>query len=146
MNNGIFVSQESYAKKVLEKFKMFDCNLVNTPMEGSLKLSKFDSGEKEDPTLFKSLVGSLRYLISIMPGIMYVVGVVCCFMEFPTFTHMKTTKRILYYLKGDVDDRKHTNGFVFLWVVVLLLGTLKSKSLLHFLLVKLSMRLQLLAH
>ncbi|RDX70988.1 hypothetical protein CR513_49708, partial [Mucuna pruriens] len=51
---------QSYAKKVLEKFKMFDCNLVNTPMEGSLKLSRFDSGEKEDPTLFKSLVGSLR--------------------------------------------------------------------------------------
>ncbi|RDX64463.1 putative mitochondrial protein, partial [Mucuna pruriens] len=59
MNNGNFVSQESYAKKVLEKFRMFDCNPVNTPMEGSLKLSRFDSGEKEDPTLFKSLVGSL---------------------------------------------------------------------------------------
>ncbi|RDX69179.1 hypothetical protein CR513_51741, partial [Mucuna pruriens] len=50
MNNDIFVSQESYAKKVLEKFKMFDCNPVNTPMEGSLKLSRFDNREKEDPT------------------------------------------------------------------------------------------------
>ncbi|RDY05238.1 putative mitochondrial protein, partial [Mucuna pruriens] len=137
--NGIFFSQESYAKKVLEKFKMFDCNPMNTPMEGSLKLSRFDSGEKEDPTLFKSLVGSLRYLTSTRLDIMYAVGVVCRFMEAPTSTHMKAAKRILRYLKGtldfglfysssnefklmgfcdsdfvgDVDDRKSTTGFVF---------------------------------
>ncbi|RDY08990.1 hypothetical protein CR513_06716, partial [Mucuna pruriens] len=108
-------------------------------MEGSLKLSRFDSGEKEDPTLFKSLVGSLRYLTSTRPDIMYAVGVVCRFMEAPTSTHMKAAKRILRYLKGtldfglfysssnefklvefcdsdfagDVDDRKSTTGFVF---------------------------------
>ncbi|RDX81241.1 putative mitochondrial protein, partial [Mucuna pruriens] len=138
MNNDIFVSQESYAKKVLEKFKMFDCNPVNTPMEGSLKLSKFDSGEKEDPTLFKSLVGSLRYLTSTRSDIMYVVGVVCRFIKSPTSTYMKVAKRILRYLKGklnfslfysfsnnfklmgfcdsdfagDVDNRKNTIDFV----------------------------------
>ncbi|RDX58314.1 hypothetical protein CR513_62379, partial [Mucuna pruriens] len=38
---------------------MFDCNAVNTHMEGSLTLSKINSREKEDPTLFKSLMGSL---------------------------------------------------------------------------------------
>ncbi|RDY09459.1 hypothetical protein CR513_06171, partial [Mucuna pruriens] len=37
MNNVIFVSRESYTKKMLEKFKMFDFNLVNTPMECSMK-------------------------------------------------------------------------------------------------------------
>ncbi|RDX90698.1 hypothetical protein CR513_27416, partial [Mucuna pruriens] len=68
---------------------------------------------------------------------MYVVGVVCRFMETPTSTHMKAAKRILRYLKGtldfdlfysssnefklmgfcdsdfagDVDDRKSTTGF-----------------------------------
>ncbi|RDX87237.1 putative mitochondrial protein, partial [Mucuna pruriens] len=114
---------------------MFDCNPVNTPMEGSLKLSRFDSGEKGDPTLFKSLVRSL----SIRPDIMYEIGVVCHFMEAPTSTYMKAAKRILRYLKGtldfglfysssnefklvgfcdsdfagDVDDRKSTTGFVF---------------------------------
>ncbi|RDX85270.1 hypothetical protein CR513_33544, partial [Mucuna pruriens] len=96
MNNDIF----GYAKKVLEKFKMFDCNLVNTPMEGSLKLSKFDIGEKEDLTLFKSLVGSLRYLTSTRLDIIYVVDVVdvvCYFMEAPTSTYMKTTYRILRF-------------------------------------------------
>lgn len=74
MENDIFVFQESYEKKVLEKFQMFDCNSVNTPMEGNLKLPKLDGGEQENPTLFKSFVGSLRYL-STRLDIMYVVGV-----------------------------------------------------------------------
>lgn len=33
LEEGIFISQESYAKEVLKKSKMFYCNLVNTPME-----------------------------------------------------------------------------------------------------------------
>lgn len=77
MENDIFVFQESYEKKVLEKFQMFDCNSVNTPMEGNLKLPKLDGGEQENPTLFKSFVGSLRYL-STRLDIMYVVGVEPC--------------------------------------------------------------------
>ena len=118
---------------------MLDCNPVNTPMEGGLKLSKFDEGEKVDSTVFKSLVGSLRYLTNTRPDILYAVGVVCRFTEAPTSPHLKAAKRILRYLKGtidfglfyspsnnyklvgfcdsdfagDVDDRKSTTVFVF---------------------------------
>ena len=73
MENDIFVSQESYGK-VLKKFQKFDYNFLNTPMEGNLILSRLDGGEQENPTLFKSFVGSLRYL-STRLDIMYVVGV-----------------------------------------------------------------------
>lgn len=102
-------------------------------------MSKFDEGEKVDPTIFKSLVGSLRYLTNTRPDILYAVGVVCRFVEAPTSTHLKAAKRILRYLKGtidfgllyspsnnfklvgfcdsdfagDVDDRKSTIVFVF---------------------------------
>ncbi|XP_070023045.1 uncharacterized mitochondrial protein AtMg00810-like [Nicotiana sylvestris] len=55
MEDGIFISQESYTKEILKKFNMLDCNPVNTPMESGTKLSKFDDGEKVDPTFFKSL-------------------------------------------------------------------------------------------
>ncbi|RDX65032.1 hypothetical protein CR513_56343, partial [Mucuna pruriens] len=54
---------------------MFGCNPVNTLMKGSLKLSKFDGGEKEDPTLLKSCRKSLRYLTSTKPDIIYAVDV-----------------------------------------------------------------------
>jgi len=29
LEEGIFISQESYATKILKKFKMFDCNPMN---------------------------------------------------------------------------------------------------------------------
>ncbi|XP_048634844.1 secreted RxLR effector protein 161-like [Brassica napus] len=137
--NGIFITQEGYAKEVLKKFKMNDSNPVCTPMECGVKLSKEKEGESVDPTLFKSLVGSLRYLTCTRPDILYAVGVVSRYMEHPTTTHFKAAKRILRYIKGtinfglyysisedyrlvgysdsdwggDVDDRKSTSGFVF---------------------------------
>ncbi|KAK2456950.1 putative mitochondrial protein [Trifolium repens] len=138
-DQGILITQEGYAKEVLKKFKMDDANPVSTPMECGIKLSKHDEGERVDPSLFKSLVGSLRYLTCTRPDILCAVGVVSRYMEHPTTTHLKAAKRILRYIKGttnlglyysvsddyklvgysdsdwggDVDDRKSTSGFVF---------------------------------
>ncbi|KAM1823768.1 hypothetical protein FF1_025765 [Malus domestica] len=135
----IFISQESYTNEILKKFKMHDCKPISTPVECGVKLTKHDEGESVDPTFFKSLVGSLRYLTCTRPDILYVVGLVSRYMENPTTTHLKTAKRILRYLKGtinfglfyssssnyklvgysdsdwagDSDDRKSTTGFVF---------------------------------
>jgi len=68
---GIFISQESYAKDILKKFKMNDCNPVSTLVECGVKMSKYDESEIVDPTLFKSLVGSLRYLTCMRLDILY---------------------------------------------------------------------------
>ncbi|KAL5794737.1 hypothetical protein ACOSP7_003331 [Xanthoceras sorbifolium] len=136
---GIFISQENYAKEILKKFKMDDCKPINTPVEYEIKLSKHDKGESIDPTFLKSLVGSLRNLTCTRPDILHAVGLVSRYMEDPTTTHFKAAKRILRYIKGtldfglfysisndykligysdsdwggDVDDRKSTSGFVF---------------------------------
>ncbi|KAM0989066.1 hypothetical protein FF1_013044 [Malus domestica] len=136
---GIFISQESYTKEILKKFKMEYCKPISTPVECRVKLTKHDEGESVDPTFFKSLVGSLCYLTCTKPNILYVVGLVSRYMENPTTTHLKTVKRILRYLKGtvnfglfysssdnyklvgysdsdwagDSEDRKSTTGFVF---------------------------------
>ena len=59
---GVFISLESYAKKILKKFKMNDCKPISMPLEYRVKLSKHDEGEDVDPTFFKSSVGSLCYL------------------------------------------------------------------------------------
>ena len=139
MEDVIFISQEGYAKYILEKFEMLNSNPVSNPVECGVKLSKHDDEEKVNPTFFKSLVGSLRYLTCTRPEILFGVGLVSCYMEAPTMTHLKTTKRILHYLKGtldygllyspskdfklvvysdsdwvgDMDDRKSTTGFGF---------------------------------
>ncbi|GAA0173738.1 transmembrane signal receptor [Lithospermum erythrorhizon] len=139
--DGIFISQEAYTNALLKKFNMQNVNPVSTPIECGVKLSKDDSyGEQVNPTLFKSLVGSLRYLTCTRPDILFAVGLVSRFMEKPSTSHLKEAKRILRYLKGtlyhgllystsqdfrlmgycdsdfagDIDDRKSTTGFVFL--------------------------------
>jgi len=60
--DGIFVSQKKFAKKILKMFKMEDCAKVNTRVRYRVKMLKNDEGEKINSTIFKSLVRSLRYL------------------------------------------------------------------------------------
>jgi len=62
---GIFVSQRSYAKDILERFKMESCNPVSTPVENGVELRK-SKVRNVDPTYFKSLVGSLS-LVCFIP-------------------------------------------------------------------------------
>ncbi|XP_042401463.1 uncharacterized mitochondrial protein AtMg00810-like [Zingiber officinale] len=138
-DDDIFISQEGYAKEILKKFDMKNCNPVRTPVEYGIKPHMNQDGEKVDPTLFKSLVGSLRYLTYTRPDILFGVGLVSRYMEAPTTSHLKIAKRILRYIKGtinygilyvfsddfmlvgycdsdwagDIDSRKSTTGFVF---------------------------------
>jgi Reverse transcriptase (RNA-dependent DNA polymerase) len=57
---GIFISQKAYAKVILKKNKMEECNLVVTPMELGTKLSKFEGGDRVNASKYRSLVGSLQ--------------------------------------------------------------------------------------
>ncbi|XP_074336190.1 secreted RxLR effector protein 161-like [Apium graveolens] len=56
-----------------------------------------------DTTLFKSLVGGLRYLVHTRPNITFLVGIVSRFMEKPTTVHLNAAKRILRYMKGTLN-------------------------------------------
>ncbi|GMI95429.1 cysteine-rich RLK (RECEPTOR-like protein kinase) 8 [Hibiscus trionum] len=87
VETGIFLSQETYAKEILKKYKMTNCNLVSTPMEPGEKLSKFDGGERFDASRYRSLVGSLRYLTCTRPDLSLSVGIVSQFMEEPVHSH-----------------------------------------------------------
>ncbi|KAG6476800.1 hypothetical protein ZIOFF_066048 [Zingiber officinale] len=101
--DGSFISQVGYAREILKKFRMDNSKSINTPVECGVKLSKHDEEEKVDPTFFKSLVGSLRYLMCTRPDILYAIGLVSRYMEDPTTTHLKIAKRILRYIKGTID-------------------------------------------
>ncbi|GLU18737.1 hypothetical protein SLE2022_350210 [Rubroshorea leprosula] len=103
MEEGIFISQENYAREVLKRFNMSNCKPVNTPVAGGIKLSKFEEGGSVDATLFRGLVGSLRYLTCTRPDILFGVGLVSRYLEAPTTVHLKAAKRILRYIKGTTD-------------------------------------------
>ncbi|KAK8940572.1 hypothetical protein KSP39_PZI010102 [Platanthera zijinensis] len=98
--DGIFISQKKYAEEILKKFKMENSKPISTPADPWLKLSKESKEGAVDSTLFKSLVGSLRYLTFTRPDIMYAVGVVSRHMKKPKEDHFTAAKRILRYVNG----------------------------------------------
>ena len=102
-NDGIFISQKKYMRDILEKFKMENCNAVSIPVGTGVKLSKEGDGKLVDSTLYKSLVGSLRYLTITRPDILYGVGLVSRFMEIPRESYWLAAKRILRYIQGTLN-------------------------------------------
>ncbi|GAU50842.1 hypothetical protein TSUD_232190 [Trifolium subterraneum] len=101
--NGIVLHQKKYIADVLKRFHMEHCNEVETPIEANLKLSKGEDEQAVDATLFKQVVGSLRFICNTRPNINYAVGSVSRFMSNPKASHMVASKRILRYLKGTRD-------------------------------------------
>jgi hypothetical protein len=80
---GIRLSQCTYAAKLLEKAGMGSCNSCATPMKAKLKLSKVSESKPVDAIMYRSLIGSLRYLLHIRPELTYNVYYLSRFMEAP---------------------------------------------------------------
>ncbi|XP_061362008.1 uncharacterized mitochondrial protein AtMg00810-like [Gastrolobium bilobum] len=99
---GIYMLQKKYAEEILSRFRMKDCKPISTPIEAGMKLKADSDREPVNPTLFKSLVGSLRYLTFTRPDIMFVVSLISRYMEHPKQDHFSAAKRILRYIKGTI--------------------------------------------
>ncbi|KAI3518152.1 hypothetical protein L1887_06594 [Cichorium endivia] len=109
--DGISLKQEAYAKNLLVKTRMHECNPTRTPMEYKLKLRKDEEGELVNPTEYRSIVGALRYLTHTRPDITFAVGIVSRFMEKPTVNHLQAVKGILRYVKGTLEfGLKYSKG------------------------------------
>jgi hypothetical protein len=101
--SGIVLHQKKYIGELLEKFEMNDCKVVNNPSETNSKLDACSDMEKVDSTMFRQMVGSLRYLCNSRPDICYSVSVISKFMHDPRKPHLVAAKRIFRYIKGTVD-------------------------------------------
>ncbi|GKA67517.1 ribonuclease H-like domain-containing protein [Tanacetum coccineum] len=71
-SSGLFLSQKKYAIEILEKAHMVSCNPSRTPVDTESKLG-IDGDPVSDPTLYRSLAGSLQYLTFTRPDISYAV-------------------------------------------------------------------------
>ena len=100
---ALTLGQSAYASKLLERSGMAECKPCVTPMEERLKLTKASTAVKVDATLYRSIVGGLRYLIHTRSDIPFAVGYVSRFMEDPKEDHWDAVKRLLCYVKGTVD-------------------------------------------
>jgi hypothetical protein len=73
-NRGIFISQTKYIREMLKRFRMKDCKPVTTPMQISWKLSKDDDSKSTYQRQYRSMIGSLLYVTTSRPDVMWVVG------------------------------------------------------------------------
>ncbi|GKA81840.1 putative ribonuclease H-like domain-containing protein [Tanacetum coccineum] len=71
--DGIFISQDKYVTEILKKFGFSDVKIASTPMETDKPLLKDADGEGVDEHLYRSMIGSLMYLTSSRPDIMFVI-------------------------------------------------------------------------
>lgn len=132
------LSQENNTQKILNKFKMTDCNATKTPMEKGLQLSR--SGYRtQEP--YRELLGSVMYqMLCVRPDLCFPVSYLGRYQQDPVDHHWQALKRVVRYLKGttkfgllykrnessspligfvdadwasDQEDRKSVTGFVF---------------------------------
>ncbi|GKF87594.1 uncharacterized mitochondrial protein-like protein [Tanacetum coccineum] len=71
--DGIFISQDKYVAEILKKFRFTEVKTASTPKETQKPLLKDEDGEKVDVQMYRSMIGSLMYLTSSRPEIMFVV-------------------------------------------------------------------------
>ncbi|XP_043805250.1 secreted RxLR effector protein 161-like [Manihot esculenta] len=96
----IFISQRKYIFDVLKRFNLNQCKAIATPFDPNMKLSKEDDDSIIDTTIYRSLVGSLLFLTSTRPDIMFSASFLSRFMNSPSNSHFMAAKRVLKYLKG----------------------------------------------
>ncbi|CAJ2653663.1 unnamed protein product [Trifolium pratense] len=139
-DGGIFICQQKYAKELLLRFKMDQCNKVCSPMVPGNKLIRDENGKLVDATNYRQMTCCLMYLLASRPDLTFSVCLVARYMERPTEIHLAAIKRIMRYLKGtlelgiwyirnekltlvgwsdsdyagDLDDRKSTSGYVYM--------------------------------
>nr|GEX47423.1 hypothetical protein [Tanacetum cinerariifolium] len=98
--DGIFISHDKYVAEILRKFRLTDEKSVSTPIDTEKPLLKDPDGEDVDVHTYRSMIGSLMYLTSSRPDILFAVFGCAHFQVTPNALHLHAVKRIFRYLKG----------------------------------------------
>nr|GEW63334.1 hypothetical protein [Tanacetum cinerariifolium] len=69
--DGIFINQDKYVAEILRKFGLTEGKSASTPIDTEKPLLKDPDGEDVDVHTYRSMIGSLMYLTSSRPDIMF---------------------------------------------------------------------------
>ncbi|GJS31791.1 retrovirus-related pol polyprotein from transposon TNT 1-94 [Tanacetum coccineum] len=92
--DGIFINQDKYVTEILNKFSFTDVKTASTPMETQKLLLKDEDGEEVDVHLYRSMIGSLMYLTSSRPDIMFAVCACARYQVNLKVSHLHDVKKI----------------------------------------------------
>ncbi|GJV19913.1 putative ribonuclease H-like domain-containing protein [Tanacetum coccineum] len=73
-DDGIFINQDKYVDEILKKFDFSTVKTASTPIETSKPLLMDVEAEDVDVHLYRSMIGSLMYLTTSRPDIIYLKG------------------------------------------------------------------------
>ena len=97
---GLTLTQSKYASNILHRFHMENSKPTKTSCCLSTCLLPHDGVALFDPTKYRSMVGTLQYLIFTRLDLAFSVHQLCQFMSNPTTLHLEAAKRVLRYLYG----------------------------------------------
>ncbi|GKD77070.1 retrovirus-related pol polyprotein from transposon TNT 1-94, partial [Tanacetum coccineum] len=109
--DGVFISQDKYVGEILKKFEFTEVKTASTPMETQKPLLKDEDREEVDVHMYRSMIGSLMYLASSRPNIMFAVCACARYQVNLKVLHLYAVKRTSYTdsdYAGASLDRKST--------------------------------------
>ncbi|GKC85694.1 putative ribonuclease H-like domain-containing protein [Tanacetum coccineum] len=113
--DGIFISQDKYVTEILKKFGFTNVKTASRPMETQKALLKDEDGEEVDVHLYMSMIGSLMYLTSSRPDIMYLKGQPKLGLWYPKYSPFDlVTYTDSDYARASLDRKFTTEGCQFL--------------------------------
>nr|ABB46679.2 retrotransposon protein, putative, unclassified [Oryza sativa Japonica Group] len=100
---GTFVHQMKYTKDLLRRFKMENCKPISTPIGFTAVLDPDEDGEAVDQKEYRSMIGSLLYLIASRLDIQLAMCLYTRFPASPRASHRQAIKRIMRYLNHTLE-------------------------------------------
>nr|GEV70422.1 uncharacterized mitochondrial protein AtMg00810-like [Tanacetum cinerariifolium] len=95
------IDQTLFIKKQKRRYSAYsDGKSASTAIDTEKPLLKDPDGEDMDVHIYRSMIGSLMYITSSRPDIMFAVCACSCFQVTPKASHFHAVKRIFRYLKG----------------------------------------------
>nr|GEV39796.1 hypothetical protein [Tanacetum cinerariifolium] len=102
LHQALRACQDKYVNEILNKFGFSDVKTASTPIETHKTLLKDEKGEDVDKKLYGSMIGSLMYLTSSRPDIMFATGI-----HIDNESTICIVKNLVFYLKTKHIEIRH---------------------------------------
>lgn len=123
---GLYLSQTKYIGDILRKANMLDSKGYNTPMNIYDKLHKDKRVVFDKPSLYRSIIRSLQYVLITRHDIAFIVNKLSQFLAALTVHHWQACKRALRYLQctAHLLSNSSTQGHNLSLLFLMLIGVL----------------------